>query len=239
MKLSVIIPAYNEERTIAEIIKRIKKAGTLNLKKEIVVVDDGSTDSTQKILQKIKGIKFIRHLKNSGKGAAIRTGLKHATGDIILIQDADLEYNPDEIKKVIRPIVDGNAKVVYGSRYLDPTQKKRNLKFLKKAHKNAYFLFYMGGRSLTTVTNILYNARISDEATCYKAFRADVIKRIPLKCKRFEFCPEVTAKVKKRGYKIAEVPISYNPRSFEEGKKIKMRDGLEAIWALIKYRFMD
>ncbi|MBI2664077.1 glycosyltransferase family 2 protein [Candidatus Woesearchaeota archaeon] len=234
--LSIIIPAYNEERYIREIISRIQK---IKLKKEVVVVDDGSTDSTASIASKIRGIKLIRHVKNSGKGAAIRTGLKNSSGDIILIQDADLEYNPDEIEKVIRPIAEGRASVVYGSRYLDPAQKARNRGFIKKIHKNAYQLFYMGGRGLTLLANLLYSANITDEATCYKAFKANVIKNIPLRCKRFEFCPEITAKVAKRGIKIAEVPITYSPRSFEEGKKIKMRDGLEAVWTLLKYRFVD
>ncbi|MAG15633.1 glycosyl transferase [Candidatus Woesearchaeota archaeon] len=240
-KLSVVIPAYNEERYIEEIITRVKKVNLkfLNLQKEIVVVDDGSTDKTASIASKIKGVKLIRHIKNSGKGAAIRTGLKHATGSIILIQDADLEYNPNEMPKVVRPIVERKADVVYGSRYLDPNQKARNKTYLKKVHKNAYQLFYMGGRGLTLIANFLYNAKITDEATCYKAFRAKIIKSLNLRCTRFEFCPEVTAKVAKRGIKIMEVPISYTPRSFEEGKKIKMRDGIEAFWTLLKYRFFD
>lgn len=240
-KLSIIIPAYNEERFIREILERVKKVDLkpLSLVKEIIVVDDGSKDSTAAIASRIKNIKLVKHAKNSGKGAAIRTGLKHATGDIILIQDADLEYNPAEIAKVVKPIVDGKASVVYGSRYLDPLQKSRNKLFLQKIHKNAYQLFYLGGRAITMITNLLYNARITDEATCYKAFRSDVIKGIKLKCSRFEFCPEVTAKVRKRGYKIMEVPITYTPRSFEEGKKIKMSDGIDAIWTLLKYRFFD
>ncbi len=240
-KLSIIIPAYNEERFIREILGRVKEVdlGHLGLAKEIIVVDDGSRDRTAAIASKIKGIKLVKHVKNSGKGAAIRTGLKHATGDIILVQDADLEYNPAEIAKVVKPIVDGRAAVVYGSRYLDPLQKSRNKLFLKKIHKNAYQLFYLGGRAITMMANVLYNAGITDEATCYKAFRADVIKGIGLRCSRFEFCPEVTAKVRKRGYRITEVPITYTPRSFEEGKKIRMSDGIDAIWTLLKYRFFD
>jgi len=240
-KLSVIIPAYNEESYIREIITRVKKADLkkLKLQKEIIVVDDGSTDKTASLASKISGVKLIRHVKNSGKGAAIRTGLKHATGDIILIQDADLEYSPSEISRVVGPIVEGKADVVYGSRYLDPSQRIRNKNFLKKVHKNAYSLFYFGGRGITFIANFLYNAKITDEATCYKAFRANIIKSIKLRCTRFEFCPEVTAKVAKRHIKIHEVPITYSPRSFEEGKKIKLRDGFEAVWTLIKYRFFD
>ncbi len=240
-KLSIIIPAYNEERYIREILEKVKNVDLkhLNLVKEIVVVDDGSKDRTADIAAKVKGVKLVKHAKNRGKGAAIRTGLKHATGGIILIQDADLEYNPAEIAKVVKPIADRKASVVYGSRYLDPLQKRRNKLFLQKVHKNAYQLFYLGGRAITAITNLLYNARITDEATCYKAFRADVIKGIRLRCSRFEFCPEVTAKVAKKGHRIVEVPITYNPRSFEEGKKIKMRDGIEAVWTLLKYRFFD
>lgn len=238
-KLSVIIPAYNEERYIGEILRRVKAVDLGRVKKEIVVVDDGSQDKTAAIASKVKGVKLVRHIKNAGKGAAIRTGLKHATGSIILIQDADLEYNPAEIARVIRPIVDRKTKVVFGSRYLDDVQKRRNKMFLKKTHKNAYQVFYLGGRGITLFANLLFNAKITDEATCYKAFRSEVIKSIPLRCRRFEFCPEITAKIAKRGYKIVEVPITYNPRSFEQGKKIKMSDGLEAVWTLLKYRFVD
>lgn len=240
-KLSIIIPAYNEERFIRHLLELVMAVDLkpFGLVKEIVVVDDGSRDKTAAIASKIKNIKLVKHAKNSGKGAAIRTGLNYATGDIILIQDADLEYNPAEIAKVVKPIVEGRAAVVYGSRYLDPIQRSRNKSFLKKVHKNAYQLFYIGGRALTVIANLIYNVRITDEATCYKAFRADVIKSIKLRCNRFEFCPEVTAKVAKRGFKIMEVPITYKPRSFEEGKKIKIRDGIEAVWTLLKYRFFD
>ena len=161
-KLSVIIPAYNEESYIQEIIARVKKADLkkLKLQKEIVVVDDGSTDKTASIASKISGIKLIRHVKNSGKGAAIRTGLKSSTGDIILIQDADLEYDPSEISKVVGLIVEGKADVVYGSRYLDPRQRIRNKNFLKKVHKNAYTLFYFGGRGITFIANLLYTLKL-------------------------------------------------------------------------------
>ena len=240
-KLSIIIPAFNERRFIKEILMRVKKANLtkLGLKKEIIVVDDGSTDKTADIASTVPGVTLLRHHKNFGKGTAIRTGLKHATGDIILIQDADLEYNPAEISAVVKPIVEGKADVVYGSRYLDPTQKALNIKFLKKVHENAHILFYFGGRGITRIANLLYNAKISDEATCYKAFRAYVLKSINLKCTRFEFCPEVTAKVRKLGLRIVEVPITYKPRSFKEGKKIKLKDGLEAVWTLLKYRFVD
>jgi glycosyltransferase involved in cell wall biosynthesis len=239
MKLSIIIPVYNEEKTIEELISIVKKVDTKDIQKEIIAVDDGSKDNTLNILKKVKDIKLIVHKKNSGKGAATRTGIKHSTGDIIIIQDADLEYDPNDYYKLIKPIIDGKTKVVYGSRFLSNTQKERNINFLRIKHKKAYSLAYLGGRFLTHLANFLYRGNITDEPTCYKVFKADVLKNITLRCKRFEFCPEVTAKVLKKGYKIFEIPIPYNPRSFEEGKKINWKDGLEAIWTLIKYRFVD
>jgi len=228
MKLSILIPVYNEEKTIKKIIDIVKKVRLSKVEKEIVVVDDGSKDKTLEVLKKIKGIKLIGHKKNSGKGAAIRTAIKHATGDIILIQDADLEYDPNDYSALIKPIIEGKAKVVYGSRRL----KKEN-----KQHSG--FSFYLGGIGLTMIANLIYpNLHITDEPTCYKVFRADIIKGMKLKCKRFEFCPEVTAKVARRGIKIHEVPISYHPRTAKEGKKIKWKDGVEAVWTLLKYRFI-
>lgn len=230
MKLSVLIPVYNEEKSVKKIINIVKKTKlSNNLNKEIVVVDDGSSDNTLKVLKSIKGIKLIGHKKNSGKGAAIRTAIKHATGDIIIVQDADLEYDPKDYNKLIKPIVDKKYKVVYGSRRLNKTNKK-----------HSGFAFYLGGNLMTLATNILYpSANLTDEATCYKVFDADFLKSIKLNCKRFEFCPEVTAKAIKKGAKIKELPISYYPRSVEEGKKINWKDGLEGIWTLLKYRFVD
>jgi glycosyltransferase involved in cell wall biosynthesis len=243
MKLSIIIPVYNEEKTVKELISIVKKVDTKDVSKELVVVDDGSKDNTVNILKNITGIKLIIHKKNAGKGAAVRTGIKHSTGDIIIIQDADLEYNPNDYYKLIKPIIDKKTKVVYGSRYLSAEQKRSNWliasNFLKAKHTKAYFTAYLGGRFLTFLANFLYRGNITDEPTCYKVFKADVLKSINLKCKRFEFCPEVTAKVLKKGYKIFEIPTPYKPRSFEEGKKINWKDGLEAIWTLIKYRFVD
>ncbi len=229
MILSILIPVYNEEKSIKKLIDLVKKADIGNVKKEIIVVDDGSSDSTFKVLKGVKGIKLVGHKKNSGKGAAIRTAIKHATGDIIIIQDADLEYDPNDYKKLIKPIIDGKAKVVYGSRRL----KKEN-------KKHSGFSFYLGGTGLTLITNILYpSAHITDEPTCYKVFKADILKNMKLRCKRFEFCPEVTAKVVKKRIKIYEVPISYYPRSAKEGKKIKWQDGVEAVLTLLRYRFFD
>lgn len=239
MKLSIIIPAYNEEKTIKRLISIVKKVNTKEIKKEIIVVDDGSRDNTVNILKKIKDIRLIQHKRNQGKGAAVRTGIKYSTGDIIIVQDADLEYDPNDYYKLIKPIIDKKTSVVYGSRFLSRLQREKNIRFLKAKHKRAYFMAYLGGRFLTFLANLLYNGKISDEPTCYKVFKANVLKGINLKCKKFEFCPEVTAKILKKRYKILEIPISYKPRTFEEGKKINWKDGVQAIWTLIKYRFVD
>ena len=226
--ISVIIPAYNEKSTINEIIKQVK---AVKIPKEIIIIDDFSKDGTCEFLRKIKDkqIKVIYHKKNLGKGYAIRTGISQVTGKIVIIQDADLEYDPQDYKKLIEPIINGQAKVVYGTRF--PKNRPKPSIF-----KNRFFL---ANKFLTFMSNVLYNAKITDEPTCYKVFDSDVLKNINLKCKRFEFCPEVTAKVRKKGHKIIEVPISYNPRTIEEGKKINYKDGIQAIWTLIKYRFKD
>ncbi len=228
MKLSIIIPVYNEKKTLPKLLKKVENVKGIN--KEIIIVDDGSRDGTRDFLNKVKRkYKVIFHEKNQGKGMAIRTGLKHATGDIVIIQDADLEYDPNDYHKLIKPIVEGKAKVVYGSRRLQ-----------KQKEEYANIGFYIGGIGLNFIANLLYpNLHITDEATCYKVFKADVIKNLNLKCKRFEFCPEVTAKLAKRKIKIMEIPISYHPRSVEEGKKINWKDGLEAVWTLLKYKFID
>jgi len=229
MKLSVIIPAYNEKRTILEILDRIDKT-PLSIEKEIIIIDDFSTDGTRDILKNIKkrNINIFYHEKNIGKGSAIRTGLKKITGDIVIIQDADLEYDPNDYQKLIDPIIKNKAKVVYGSRNLG-----------KGKHERSHFSFYIGGVFLSKLANLLYGIKITDEATCYKVFKADIIKNIKLKCKKFEFCPEVTAKIAKKGIKIVEIPISYHPREKNEGKKINWKDGVEAIYTLIKYRFLN
>ncbi|MDD5650613.1 MAG: glycosyltransferase family 2 protein [Candidatus Nanoarchaeia archaeon] len=233
MKLSIIIPLYNEKDTIPELIKRVN---SVKLNKEIIVVDDYSTDGSREWLKnsKLKNVKKVFHEKNYGKGMAIRSGIKEVTGDIVIIQDADLEYDPNDYYELVKPIEEGKAEVVYGSRILGNL-----IKNMKSKHAQAYYEYYYGGKILTILTNILYNAKITDEPTCYKVFKTDVIKNINLKCTRFEFCPEVTAKVRKKGYKIFEVPIKYNPRTLKEGKKIKFKDGFEAIWALVKYRFVN
>jgi len=223
MKLSVIIPVYNEVNTIAKIIERVKR---VLIEKEIIVVDDGSTDGTRGKIDSVPGIKILKHETNRGKGAAIRTGLAFAFGELVIVQDADLEYDPNDYLELIKPIEEGVADVVYGSRNLG------NNKSGMKAYK-------WGGVFLSHLANLLYGLRITDEATCYKLFKTDILKGLSLKCQRFEFCPEVTAKLAKRKYRIKEVPISYNPRSFAEGKKIKWTDGVLAIFYLIKFRFFD
>ena len=227
MTLSVIIPVYNEMRTIEEILRRVR---AVDIAKEVIIVDDGSTDGTREFLRSVEredGFKVIFHARNKGKGAAIRTAIPNVTGDIVLIQDADLEYDPQDYPRIIAPIVEGRAGVVYGSRH----HRFRNYVPLTR--------FGAAGLILTVMTNVLYGARITDEPTCYKAFRADVLKGLPLKCERFEFCPEVTAKLRKRGHRIHEVPISFRARSVKEGKKIGWKDGIEAVLVLIKYRFVD
>ncbi|MAH48995.1 glycosyl transferase [Candidatus Pacearchaeota archaeon] len=228
MKLSIIIPVYNEEKTIKAILKRVK-AVPLELEKEIIIVDDSSKDSTKEILKTINDpqIKIFYHEVNKGKGSAIRTGLEQVTGDILLIQDADLEYSPEEYPKLLHPILNGTTKVVYGSRF------KGNM-----VGPNL-FSHVIGNKILTYITKILYFRNISDMETCYKVFKKEVIDSITLKAKRFDFEPEITAKIIKKGYKIYEVPITYESRLFDQGKKITWRDGIKALYYLIKYRIMD
>ena len=225
MKLSVIIPLYNEKTTIFKVIEKVR---SVPLEKEMIIVDDFSTDGTRDAIRKLekeKDIKIVYHDKNKGKGAAIRTAIKHVSGDIVIIQDADLEYDPNDYIDLVKPITDGIASVVYGSRQLG------------KSSGRSYVSFYLGGRFLTILTNILYGSKITDEPTCYKVFKTEVLTSIPLTCERFEFCPEVTAKVLKRKIPIVEVPIHYHPRKKEEGKKIRWKDGVQAIWTLVRYRF--
>lgn len=231
VKLSVIMPVYNEEKTIKDIVNKVKKIKINDIVKEIIIVDDYSTDTTKHILKNLKGnsTKVFYHKKNMGKGAAIKTGFKNSTGDIIIIQDADLEYNPDEYERLLKPIMENKTKVVYGSR----------LNAIRKDIKNMYKLHYIGNMFLTLITNLLYGAKISDMETGYKVFRREVIKNINLRANRFDFEPEITAKIIKKGYKIYEVPISFSGRKFEEGKKITWIDGIKAAYYLIKYRFAD
>lgn len=225
MKLSVIMPVHNEVHTIREALRQVQ---AVNLKKEIIIVDDYSSDGTRDILGQIADdeVRVVYHAQNMGKGSAIRTALQYVTGDIIIIQDGDLEYDPADYPKLIGPILEGRASVVYGSRFLGEIT-------------NMHFLNYIANKILALTASLLFLNWITDEGTCYKVFKADLLKSLDLKCTGFDFCPEVTAKVRKRGYKIVEVPISYRGRSVGEGKKIRWRDGLEAFLSLIKYRLVD
>lgn len=223
MKLSVIIPVYNEINCIENVISRVKK---VKVDKEIIVVDDCSTDGTREILEKIEGITLLLHDRNRGKGAAVRTALKKVSGDIIIIQDADLEYPPEQYPEVIKPIIDGYADVVFGSRFLG-------------LHRVFYFWHYMGNRFLTLLTNFLYDTILTDMETGVKAFRKEVFDKIEIKSNGFDFEPEVTAKVLKKGFRLYEMPITYYGRGYEEGKKTTWKDAIPAIWAIVKYRFVD
>lgn len=225
MIVSIVIPVYNEKNTIYKLLERVKNAGTGNFTKEIVIVDDASTDGTKSILENLNdpSIKVVYHEKNQGKGTALRTGFTEISGNVVIIQDADLEYDPSEYIKLLAPIERKISNVVYGSRYIS-TDMRKSIPF--------------GTWFLTSVTNLLYGSSLTDEPTCYKAFRREVLYGLDLKCKRFEFCPEFTAKVLKLGMNIYEVPISYHRRTKAEGKKLKwFRDGFEALWTLVRYRF--
>lgn len=239
MTLSIIVPVYNEEKTIKNLLSIVKKVQLpKGVKKEIIVVNDGSTDGTAEILKKTKGITQINHRHNQGKGAAMRTGIGAAKGDIIITQDADLEYDPDQYSHLINPIIKGKTKVVYGSRFLKALQKKKNISFLEKAHATSYYLAYLGGRIMTSSANLLYGIKLTDEATGYKVFHREVIDKINIESNRFEFCPELTAKVAQLGYSITEVPIDYVPRTYADGKKINWVDGVSGLLTLLKYRLV-
>jgi dolichol-phosphate mannosyltransferase len=221
--VSVIVPVYNEAAHIDEILQAVHASP---VKKEIIIVDDGSTDGTREKLQALPpldDVTIVFHEENYGKGAAIRTALAYVRGEYVLIQDSDLEYDPQDYPALLLPLEEGKANVVYGMR---PDRPERGLRF------------FLGAKLLTHLTNLLYGAGIHDEATCYKVVRRSLLTQIQLECRRFEFCPEVTAKLSRMGEKIAEVPIHYNPRSALEGKKIRLSDGWLAIWTLIRYRFL-
>jgi glycosyltransferase involved in cell wall biosynthesis len=226
-KLSVIVPVFDERNTVVEIVRRMRVV-ELPLELEIVVVDDGSTDGTRDVLRQVADstVRVVMHDANRGKGAAIRTGLAHVSGDLVLVQDADLEYDPEDWPKLLNPVLRGKARVVYGSRF---TGERRNM----------LFLHWVGNRFLSLVTNVLYNTTLSDMETCYKLFDKTLLDNITLRAERFDFEPEVTAKVLRQGVHIYEVPISYTGREFDEGKKITWRDGFVALWTLVKYRFTD
>jgi glycosyltransferase involved in cell wall biosynthesis len=234
------MPVYNEEQFLEEIIKRVQAVDLGDIERELVTIDDCSTDNSLQILTALEGkdslnpqakpferpIRVLRHEVNQGKGAALRTGFAAAQGDLILIQDADLEYDPEDYHKLINPLLKGKAEVVYGSRF---TGERRNM----------FFHHWLGNKFLTLITNILFNTTLSDMETCYKLFTRRALDGITIRSDRFNFEPEITAKVLKKGIRIYEVPISYTGREFEEGKKITWRDGLVALWCLFKFRFTD
>ena len=243
---TVLMPVYNEAATLRAIIKKVRMMhdfdleiqplsgepaqAVVHLHQEIIAVDDGSKDNSLEILRKAEQeglLKVVAHEENQGKGAAIRTAIQHATGDILLIQDADLEYDPRDYPKLLQPILEGRTDVVYGSRFLGGPRKAM------------LFRHMLGNKFLTFLTNMLYDSILTDMETCYKVFRREVLEGVPLRARRFELEPEITAKILKRGYRIYEVPISYTGREYEEGKNITWVDAFPAMWALIKYRFVD
>lgn len=240
MLLSIVMPVYNEEQFLEEIVRQVQAVDLGELERELIIVDDCSTDRSPEIETRLEGqtapnpqakpferpIRVIRHPVNQGKGAALRTGFAAVEGDLILIQDADLEYDPQDYPKLLKPILRGKAEVVYGSRF---TGERRNM----------LFHHWLGNRFLTLCTNILYNTTLSDMETCYKVFTRHALEGIVIRSDRFNFEPEITAKILKKGIRIYEVPISYAGREFEEGKKITWRDGLVALWCLFKFRFTD
>lgn len=232
-KLSIIIPVFNERETILEILARIEKVKLGGVGKEIIIVDDFSSDGTREILRKLKKYNVLYHDKNYGKGKAVRTGLGHARGDIILIQDADLEYDPNDYPKLLKPILEGRANVVYGSRF------KFAKGHLKKNDFFTYKLHTIGNIMLSAITNMLFFSRLTDMESCYKVFTKEVKEKLKLRSNRFDIEPEITAKILKNGYPIMEVPINYYSRDFDEGKKITWKDGMKAFLCLIKYRFFD
>jgi glycosyltransferase involved in cell wall biosynthesis len=228
MKLSVVIPAYNEKSSLHKIISRVQEVQA-GIEKEIIIVDDGSTDGTPDILNKIEetNITVYTHPKNKGKGAALQTGFSKATGDFVIVQDADLEYNPEEYLQLLEPLLDGRADAVYGSR------------FLGGPHRVLFFWHYVGNRFLTTFCNMLSNLNLTDMETCYKVFRREILDKIKLKSKRFGIEPEITLKLAKLKCRIYEVPISYSGRDYSEGKKIGWKDGIAAIFHIIRFKFFD
>lgn len=226
-RLSIVIPCFNEKDTIELLLQRISKLDLSPTEKEVILVDDGSTDGTRKILRnfnRANHLKIFFHERNAGKGGAIRTALNYVTGDYIIIQDADLEYDLNDLKKMVTCAEKNNLDVLYGS---------RNLKINQRSSP----LFHLGGKFLTWLANLLYGSNITDEPTCYKLIKTDLIKKMKLRCKGFDFCPEVTAKLARLGCDIQEIPISYFPRKIREGKKIRYFHGVQAIWILLKYKF--
>jgi len=226
-QLSVVIPVYNEANTVRELVARVL---ALPVPVEVVIVDDGSTDGTREMLEKfrcVKNVKIVYHGKNQGKGAALQTGFEYVTGDIVVVQDADLEYDPRDIIPVMQPILEGNSDVVYGSR------------FLANGYRGSSGVHRFGNRMLTVASNLFTGLQLTDMETCYKAFRADVLKDVSIRQNRFGFEPEITAKIARRGHRVTEVPISYDARGWEEGKKIGVKDGINALYCIVRYWLAD
>ena len=232
MKLSVVIPAYNEERTIAETIQRVKAVDLGPLDMEIIVVDDGSKDRTREILKTIPDIRVVLQERNAGKGAAVKSGFRAATGDIVIIQDADLEYDPRDYGPMVQPILDGRADAVIGSRFI-----RERLQFFGKGAKSPFFTHYIGNIMIVRLTNALYGQSATDYEGCYKAFSKSLVDSLPIEANGFEYDNELICKLLRRGYRMAEVPITYQPRTYEEGKKIKWQDGVRMMWTILKWRF--
>lgn len=232
MKLSIIIPAYNEEHTIAAVIQRIESVALKGIKKEIIVIDDASTDRTAEVLKGIPNIHAIRHSSNAGKGAALTTGIRAATGDVVIFQDADLEYAPEDYAVVLRPLINGHCDAVMGSRFL------RERPVFWGSHKSPYINHYIGNLLIIWVTNVLYGKRFTDYEGCYKAFRRSVLLDTPVESVGFEFDNELICKAMRRGIRIAEVPIQYHPRTYAQGKKITWRHGLVMLWTIVKWRLL-
>ena len=226
-KITILIPVFNEVNTLTVILEKVESIDFYGLEKEIILIDDYSTDGTRE-LYKDMNYKVLYHDKNMGKGAALRTGFKEATGDLVTIQDADLEYNPQDLLPLVKLILDNEADVVYGSRFLKMDKSK-----------NFMLTHFLGNKMLTIITNLLYGAKLTDMETCYKVFKAEFVKNLNIKSNRFDFEPEITAKVLKQGAKLKEVPITYDARGFDDGKKISWKDGFAAIFALVKFRFMN
>lgn len=232
MKLSVVIPAYNEEQTVADTIQRVKAVNLGAIDLEIVVVDDGSKDRTREILKTIPGIRVVLHERNSGKGAAVKSGFRAATGDIVLIQDADLEYDPQDYGALLQPILDGRVEAVMGSRFtLERPQ------FFGKGAKSPFFTHYIGNILIIALTNFLYRHSSTDYEGGLKAFSKSVVDSVPIAANGFEYDNELICKLLRRGHRIAEVPIKYRPRTYEQGKKIKWRDGVRMVWTIVQWRF--
>ncbi len=242
MKLSIIIPVYNEEKTVAQLLEKVAKISMPNIEKEVIIVDDGSTDATEKeissMMQKFSGrnihMKKLKHKKNLGKGTAIRTGLKFANGDYIIIQDADLEYDPKNIQELIKPIRANKSQVIYGTRLRRMPNLYRDERTLR------FLLHYIGNKMLSLITSALFLTWITDMESGHKLFPRKALEKITLRARGFDFEPEITAKLLKNKYKIIEIPITTDPRGYKEGKKLQtFRDGFRALWTLIKYRFID